>query len=263
MNIYERKITRTLSMIMLMIQAIFTPISIVYAETTMDTEEQELMELPPMKNYLEEEQISDPRFFFTRSRMQGTAEEPLQVTFFSDQEVSEAQVFLPEEATLLKDQLPTVISVEEGAQPNEWLVHSKRAQNTFVLPLVFEEAGIYELSVEETTAHLEISEKEETSEGVRVEETESSDDDLAGQEEATEEVRIEEEQEKEQPVEEIRDPVSEARRSNKPMRKRPMRRHKRLNRPSLMEKQQKSLRWQNLEKQLAIQLLGSFLFKPI
>ncbi|WP_254908568.1 WxL domain-containing protein [Enterococcus sp. 4E1_DIV0656] len=168
------------------------------------------MEIPPMKNYLEEEQISDPRFFFTRSRMQGTVDEHMQVTFFSDQEVSEARVFLPEEATLLKDQLPTGISVEEGAQPNEWIVQSKRAQNTFVLSLIVEQAGNYELSVEETTAHLEISEKEETSEEVPVEETESSDEDQAGQEELKEENGIEEAQENEQPAEEVREPVSEA-----------------------------------------------------
>lgn len=194
----------------LVMQAVFMPVGMVYAETTMDTEEQERMELPPMKNYLEEKQISDPRFFFTRSRMQGTAEEPLQVTFFSDQEVSEARVFLPEEATLLKDQLPTGISVEEGAQPNEWIVQSKRAQNTFVLPLVVEQVGNYELSVEDKTAHLEISEKEETSEEVPVEEIESSDEDQAGQEELKEENGIEEEQENEQPAEEVREPVSEA-----------------------------------------------------
>ncbi|MFS1021054.1 WxL domain-containing protein, partial [Enterococcus casseliflavus] len=144
------------------------------------------------------------------SRMQGTAEEPLQVTFFSDQEVSEARVFLPEEATLLKDQLSTGISVEEGAQPNEWIVQSKSAQNTFVLPLVFGEAGIYELSVEETTAHLEISEQEETRDEVSFEEAESSENDPAGREELKEENGIEEEQENEQSVEEVREPVSEA-----------------------------------------------------
>ncbi|WP_333493800.1 pectate lyase-like adhesive domain-containing protein, partial [Enterococcus casseliflavus] len=194
----------------LFIQSVCMPVGMVYAETKMDTEEQELVELPLMKNYLEEEEISDPRFFFTRSRMQGTAEEPLQVTFFSDQKVSEARVLLPEEATLLKDQLPAGISVEKGAQPNEWIVQSKRAQNTFVLPLVVEQVGNYELSVEETTAHLEISEKEETSEEVPVEEIESSDEDQAGQEELKEENGIEEEQENEQPAEEVREPVSEA-----------------------------------------------------
>ena len=83
------------------------------------------------------------------------------MTFFSDKEVSEVRLFIPEAATLLKDQLPTGISVEEGARPNEWIVQSKRAQNSSVLPLGFGEFGIYELSVEEKTAYLEISEKEE------------------------------------------------------------------------------------------------------
>ncbi|MFW8577744.1 WxL domain-containing protein [Enterococcus entomosocium] len=145
----------------LMMQALILSIGIVYAETTMDTEDQKQVEHPPMKNLLEEEQASDARFFFTQARMQGTVEETIQITFFSDQEVSEARVFLPEEATLLKDKLPTRISVEEGEQPNEWIVQSKRAQNTFFLPLVFEKEGNYEISVEEAKAQLEISEYKE------------------------------------------------------------------------------------------------------
>ena len=116
---FRRPMLVLVTAILIMQTTVFMPVGMVYAETMVDTEEQELVELPLMKNYLEEEQISDPRFFFTRSRMQGTAEEPLQVTFFSDKEVSEARVFLPEESTLLKDQLSTGISVEEGAQPNE------------------------------------------------------------------------------------------------------------------------------------------------
>ncbi|MFS0959183.1 WxL domain-containing protein [Enterococcus casseliflavus] len=205
MPIILRRIMIVLSTTLLTVQVFFMPISIVYAGTTIDTEEQEQVELPPMKNYLEKEQASEPRFFFTHSRMQRTAEEPVQVTFFSDQEVSEVQVFLPEEAKLLKDQLPIGISVEEGAQPNEWIVQSKRAQNTFVLPLIFEEAGNYELSVEETTAHLEISEQEEPGEEVPIEETGASDEEPAGQEDLKEENH-----DNEQSKEEVREPVAEA-----------------------------------------------------
>lgn len=150
-----------LGMTILFIQSIFMPAGMVYAETTMDLEEQELVELPQMKNYLEDEPASVPRFFFAHSRMQGIVKEPLKVTFFSDQEVSEVQVSLPEEATLLKDQLPTGISVEEGAQPREWIVQSKRTQNMFVLPLIFGKAGSYELVVEEVKATVEIQEQEE------------------------------------------------------------------------------------------------------
>ncbi|MFS0934698.1 WxL domain-containing protein [Enterococcus casseliflavus] len=198
-----RKPMLLLGTTILVMQAVFMPIGRVYAETS-DTEEQEVVELPPMKNYLEEEQVSDPRFFFTRPHMKGFAKEPLQVTFFSDEEVTEVRVSLPEEATLQKKQLPTGISAEEGAQPNEWIVQAKRAQHTFILPLVFGEAGNYEVSVEETTAHLEISEQEETSEEVPVEETESSEVDPSGHE------KLEEEIEDEQSAEEVREPVSES-----------------------------------------------------
>lgn len=139
----------------LIMQAVFMPVGMVYAET-IDIEEQEKIELPPMKNYLEEEPASNPRFFFTRSWMQGTAEEPMQVTFFSDQKVSEVRVFLPEEATLMEDQLPPEISVEQGEHPHEWIVLSKRAQKTFVLPLSFEEEGTYDLFVENTKSSIVI-----------------------------------------------------------------------------------------------------------
>lgn len=184
----------------LMMQALILSIGMVYAETTMDTEEQKQVEHPSMKNLQKEEQASDARFFFTQARMQGTVEEPIQVTFFSDQEVSEARVFLPEEATLINEQLPAGGSVEQIEQSQEWLVQSKRAQNTFVLPLVFEQAGRYELSVGGATAYLEISEQEDSNVENPTEGIEASDDaqtvqaDLEAKENA-----IEENQMKEQP----------------------------------------------------------------
>ena len=208
MTVSLRKTMLVLSTTLLTMHAVFMPIGTVYAGTTTEPENREQAELPPMINYLEE-QDNDPRFVFTRSRMQGTVEDPINVTFFSDQEVREARVFLPEEATLLKDQLSAGLSIEPGEQPREWIVQSKRVQNTFVLPLLFEKAGNYELSVEETTTHLEISEQEESSEDVPVEETVSSNEDPAEQEDLKEE-KIEEDQDNEQPAEEVRDPVAEA-----------------------------------------------------
>lgn len=184
----------------LMMQALILSIGMVYAETTMDTEEQKQVEHPSMKNLLKEEQASDARFFFTQARMQGTVEETIQVTFFSDQEVSEARVFLPEEATLINEQLPAGGSVEQIEQSQEWLVQSKRAQNTFVLPLVFEQVGRYELSVGGATAYLEISEQEDSIVENPTEGIEASDDaqtvqaDLEAKENA-----VEENQMKEQP----------------------------------------------------------------
>lgn len=162
MTMKVKKSLLVLGTTILVMQAVFMPIGMVYAETTMDTEEQEQVELPPMKNYLEEEQASDPRFFFTRSRMQATVEEVTKITFFSDQEIFETTVVLPNEATVIKDQLPTGLSLEQTDQKNEWVIKATRAQNTFVLPVVFDAMGSYAVSVEEATAQIDVAEKEET-----------------------------------------------------------------------------------------------------
>ncbi|WP_219846279.1 MULTISPECIES: WxL domain-containing protein, partial [unclassified Enterococcus] len=151
----------------LILHVFLLPVGIVYAETTEKKEEGQIQEeeqlaLPTMKNYLEEEEESEPRFSFSHTHLQGTVEAPLKVTFFSDQEVLEARVFLPEEATILTDELSAGTSIEQGEQPREWIVQSKRAQNTFVLPLVFDVAGMYEVSVAEASAEIEICDQEET-----------------------------------------------------------------------------------------------------
>ncbi|MGG5308248.1 hypothetical protein IGK38_002980 [Enterococcus pernyi] len=142
MSLRIRRMMLFLGTTILVIQAVFMPIGMFSAET------------------IEEDSTEDSRFFFTQSQWQGMAKTPLQIEFFSDQEVSEARVLLPEEATLLKDQLLTGISVEEGEQPNEWIVQSKRAQNTFVLPIVFLYSGNYEIAIGEATASFEIGEQE-------------------------------------------------------------------------------------------------------
>ena len=194
---------------LLIMQAVFMPVGMVYAETMVDTEEQERMELPPMKNYLEEEQPSEPRFFFSRSRMQGMVEESLNMTFFSDQEVTKANVQLPKGATLLNEQLPTGLSAVSGEKPGEWIIQATRAQNTFVLPLLFDSVGTYEVTAEEATAHVEIRESEEVSEEALIEETATPDGELAEQEDV-EEAAESEELEEEQAIEEGLDPELEA-----------------------------------------------------
>lgn len=151
-----------LGTIILVMQTAFMPIGMYSAETTIDTEEHEPVELPSIQNSLEE-LTRDPNFFFPQFQLQGTVEETLQVTFFSDQDVLEARVILPEEAIIVKEQLPAGTSVEQGEQPHEWLIQSEHAQNKFVLPLVFKTSGNYKLSVEETTTYLEISEYEKSS----------------------------------------------------------------------------------------------------
>lgn len=183
-------------MILLMTSTLFLQVVsitsiMVYAERVEEpvnaaVEEQKPLELPTIKDFLNEEESSEPSFAFPQLHMQGIVEEVLKVTFFSDQEVSEAHVTVPKEAKLLKEQLPAGILVEQGEQACEWIIQADHAQNTFVLPLVFDTAGNYELSVEETTAYLEINEQEGPIEEVPTEETESSDEELAGQEDLEE-----------------------------------------------------------------------------
>ena len=144
----------------LVIHTVFMPIGMYSAEITIDTEGHKPVELPAIENSLEE-LASTPNFFFPQSQLQGTTEEPLQVTFASDQEVSEARVVLPEEATIVKEQLPEGASVIQGEQSKEWLIQSEHAQTTFILPLVFKTVGNYELSVGEVKATVEIQEQEE------------------------------------------------------------------------------------------------------
>ncbi|MDB1689568.1 WxL domain-containing protein [Enterococcus casseliflavus] len=139
----------------LIIQSVFMPVGMVYAETSIDTEEQKPVELPDFENSLEE-LTSAPNFFFPQSQLQGTTEEPLQVTFVSDQEVSEARVFIPEEATIINEQLSAGVSVVQGDQPQEWLVQSEQPQNTFVLTLIFDIAGNYVVSIHEEKVNIGI-----------------------------------------------------------------------------------------------------------
>ncbi|NMP59898.1 hypothetical protein, partial [Enterococcus mundtii] len=212
MTMTWRKMKVLLSVTLVVLHVLFLPVSMIYAETVEapiheKEEDLEPLELPSIKNYLEEGETSEPRFFFTQSRMQGMIEEPIKVTFYSDQEVSEARVTLPNEAKLLKKQLPAGLTAKQGAHSQEWIIQTERVRNTFVLPVVFDSVGNYEVAVEGATATIEVHEPEETSEEVPVEETESSDEDSAGQEDLKEEENgIEEDQENEQSSEDVREP---------------------------------------------------------
>ncbi|MGM0294542.1 WxL domain-containing protein [Enterococcus sp. AZ062] len=216
MTMTWRKTQVFLSTTLVVLHVLFLPVSMIYAEMVEapihETEEDlEPLELPSIKNYLEKGETSEPRFFFTQSRMQGMIEEPIKVIFFSDQEVSEARVTLPNEAKLLKEQLPVGLTAKQGTHSHEWIIQTERVRNTFVLPVIFDSVGNYEVAVKDATATIEVQEPEETSEEVPVEETESSDEDSAGQEDLKEEENvIEEDQENEQPAEEVREPVVEA-----------------------------------------------------
>ncbi|EYT94395.1 WxL domain-containing protein [Enterococcus mundtii] len=149
-----------LGVTVLALQAVCMPVGMVYAETTASEEEApKQAALPTAPNLLEASEEKDPRFFFQRSQMTGTVNEPINVTISSDQEVSEVRVKLPEAAQVLNEQLPIGVSMEQDQHTKEWLIQAQRAQNTFVLPLLFESEGNYELSVEDVKATVEIQEQ--------------------------------------------------------------------------------------------------------
>lgn len=187
MKLITHKKVAFLTIVVLILQIVLVLESVVYSEN--EASDQSLDEvgttqiLNQMNAFNFEVQKSEPDFLFTQSLIRGTIGEPIKVTFFSDQEVSEARVFLPEEATLIKEQLPEGISVEQGEQSREWIVQSERAQNTFVLPLVFDTVGSYEVFVEEVKATIEIQQQKTNDAMDSTQDVEQPSDSLENEEE--------------------------------------------------------------------------------
>jgi len=146
-----------LGVAVLTLQGVCIPVSMIHAETIASPEEvPEQVELPTVPVFLETTEEKNPRFFFQQSHMQGIVNEPINVTLSSDQEVFEIRIKIPEAAQVLNEQLPAGILMEQDQHSKEWVIQTQRAQTTFVLPLVFESAGNYELFLEDTTATIEI-----------------------------------------------------------------------------------------------------------
>ncbi len=146
---------------MLFIQFLLVTVGVVYAETTdepsfmNDINEVESSKALDQEDELNEKAESEPSFFFTESNITATVGEPVEISFHSNREISEARVTIPKEAKLLEDKLPTGLSVTQGVQ-EEWIVRTESAQDMFVLPVVFEEEGNYDIYVEEEKVFIEI-----------------------------------------------------------------------------------------------------------
>ncbi|PTO36606.1 hypothetical protein C6N14_03165 [Enterococcus mundtii] len=153
-----------LSVTLLVLSIFLSPVGLVYAEITEGSEEQTMTELPEPRNYLDPENQAVPRFFFTRSKNTGTVNEATTVTFFADQEVSEARIVLPKEATIIKEQLPAGLSIKQDEKKHEWVLQATWPQNKFVLPLVFGKVGVYEIMVEGEPTSIEILKQEDINE---------------------------------------------------------------------------------------------------
>ncbi len=143
---------------LLFLHTMVSPIGQVVAQTIEDTQEKaEQSTLPEIDTYFPIDETLEPRVFFSQSRLEGMVGEPINVTVLANQEISELQVRLPEEAEILTDQLPVGLSIHPSEQPHEWWIRSVRNQQTFVLPIFFEDAGTYEVSIEDKEVVLEIN----------------------------------------------------------------------------------------------------------
>lgn len=96
------------------------------------------------------------RFSPSYLRITGQVTEPVSVSFYANQQTQEAKIRLPKEAVVDKDRLPAGLTITETAEENHWLLRSEVPRETFTLPLVFQEPGTYEASIEEAKTTIAI-----------------------------------------------------------------------------------------------------------
>lgn len=171
------------------IPTFLVPIRIVHAEIIVEQEGQ--VEL----SHTEPHEENKPEFYFQTSSMQGNVGEHIVMNFYSDQEISEARIFLPENSSIVEEELDNRINLSETEQVGEWIVQVTHPQNTFAIPLNFKVAGNYEINVEEAVILFEISEKDSGSNDKSVDHEEEQEIPIDTQEENsvidTEDTRIE------------------------------------------------------------------------
>ncbi len=136
------------------------PLSIgqIYAETneTVDEKKTVPMNQSDLTNLVEEIDLSEPRFSWHEPHKQVNMNEEMEMTIFSDKEVSEVKLTVPNEATILEKNLPAGIFLKRGPSDQEWVLTSLNAQNTFSLPITFEDEGMFELVVDDSAATIQV-----------------------------------------------------------------------------------------------------------
>ncbi|BAO08465.1 wxL domain surface protein (plasmid) [Enterococcus mundtii QU 25] len=90
-------------------------------------------------------------------RITGEVTKPVSVSFYANQLTQEAKIRLPKEAVVDKDRLPVGLTITEISEDNYWLLYSEIPRETFTVPLVFQEAGTYEASIEEAKTIIDIA----------------------------------------------------------------------------------------------------------
>ncbi|MFW8667092.1 WxL domain-containing protein [Enterococcus entomosocium] len=124
------------------------------------------------------EQLKDkPVFTFQETQATYSIGEELTLVMLANQEVTEAVIILPEETTILDDELAHGITVKQGIENNEIEIKMDVPQKVFSLPLVFEQIGVYTITLGEATMTLEIVNEESSQEHKGNEVTDSSSED--------------------------------------------------------------------------------------
>lgn len=149
-----KKILLIFNLTILSIPTFLVSIRIAHAETIVEQEGQ--VEL----SHTEPNEENKPQFYFQTSSMQGNVGEHIVMNFYSDHEISEARIFLPENSSIVEEELDNRINLNEIEKAGEWIVQVTHPQNTFAIPLKFEVAGNYEINVEEANILFEIYEKD-------------------------------------------------------------------------------------------------------
>ncbi|MEB5953194.1 WxL domain-containing protein [Enterococcus innesii] len=103
----------------------------------------------------EEETKSESKFSFRQITVSGRTNETLYLNFDSTTETNEITLKLPKKAKLVKEKLPADLTLATK-ESNVWVISSNRLIKTFTLPLMFEEQGVFEVSLEENKIIFEI-----------------------------------------------------------------------------------------------------------
>ncbi|EPH63175.1 hypothetical protein D932_02092 [Enterococcus casseliflavus 14-MB-W-14] len=133
-------------------------------------------------NIFNGQSIDKPIFSFQETQATYSAGEVFTLVMHANQEVSEALVILPEEAAILNDELAHGTDVRPGTKKDQIEIIMNVPQKVFSLPLVFEQAGVYNIALGEASMALEIVSEEVTQEHQGNEITDSSSEDRRGDE---------------------------------------------------------------------------------
>ncbi|WP_301389930.1 WxL domain-containing protein [Enterococcus entomosocium] len=143
---------------LILCQIMLLPIGQIYAETKESVDEEKTVPTnqSDLTNLVEEIDLSEPRFSWHEPHKQVNMNEEMEMTIFSDKEVSEVKLTVPNEATILEKNLPAGIFLKRGPSDQEWVLTSLNAQNTFSLPITFEDEGMFELVVDDSAATIQV-----------------------------------------------------------------------------------------------------------